>query len=136
MADDPSLTFAAIGLDHRHIYHMVGRLLALGATCRGYHARDDAVPLPGFVERFPDLERVAEPQALLEDPEVQLIVSAGIPGERADIAIAAMRHGKDVMVDKAGVITAAQLDAVRATQRDTGRIWSIDSSFVTSPWRW
>ena len=60
----------------------------------------------GFVERFPDLERVADPQALLDDPEVQLIVSAGIPGERADIAIAAMRHGKDVMVDKPGVITA------------------------------
>ena len=57
---------------------------------------------------------------LLDDPEVQLIVSAGIPGERADIAIAAMRHGKDVMVDKAGVITEAQLDAVRATQQATG----------------
>jgi predicted dehydrogenase len=128
MPDHPPLTFAAIGLDHRHIYHHVGRRLALGAECRGFHARDDAVPLPGFVERFPDLERVAEPQVLLDDPEVQLIVSAGIPGERADIAIAAMRHGKDVMVDKPGVITAAQLDAVRATQRATGRIWSIDFS--------
>jgi len=128
MPDHPTLKFAAIGLDHRHIYHQVGRLLALGAECKGYHARDEAVPLQGFVERFPDLERVEDPQALLDDPEVQLIVSAGIPGERADIAIAAMRHGKDVMVDKAGVITEAQLDAVRDTQRATGQIWSIDFS--------
>jgi predicted dehydrogenase len=128
MADYPTLKFAAIGLDHRHIYHQVGRLLALGAECKGYHARDSAAPLQGFVERFPELRRVADPQGLLDDPEVQLIVSAGIPGERADIAIAAMRHGKDVMVDKAGVITAAQLDAVRDTQRATGRIWSIDFS--------
>jgi predicted dehydrogenase len=128
MPDYPTLKFAAIGLDHRHIYHQVGRLLALGAECRGYHARDDAVPLQGFVERFPELKRVADPQALLDDPEVQLIVCAGIPGERAEIAIAAMRHGKDVMVDKPGVITAAQLEAVRATQRATGRIWSIDFS--------
>jgi predicted dehydrogenase len=128
MPDHPTLKFAAIGLDHRHIYHQVGRLLALGAKCKGYHARDSAAPLQGFVERFPDLERVTDPQALLDDPEVQLIVSAGIPGERADIAIAAMRHGKDVMVDKAGVITAAQLEAVRATQRATGRIYSIDFS--------
>ena len=119
MPDHPTLKFAAIGLDHRHIYHQVGRLLALGAECKGFHSRDEAMPLQGFVERFPDLERVADPQALLDDPEVQLIVSAGIPGERADIAIAAMRHGKDVMVDKAGVITEAQLDAVRATQQAT-----------------
>jgi predicted dehydrogenase len=128
MSDHPTLKFAAIGLDHRHIYHQVGRLLALGAECKGFHARDSAAPLQGFVERFPDLRRVADPQALLDDPEVQLIVSAGIPGERADIAIAAMRHGKDVMVDKAGVITEAQLDAVRATQHATGRIYSIDFS--------
>ena len=38
MADHPPLKFAAIGLDHRHIYHQVGRLLDLGAECKGYHA--------------------------------------------------------------------------------------------------
>jgi predicted dehydrogenase len=128
MTDYPPLKFAAIGLDHRHIYHLVGRLLELGAECKGFHARDEAVPLAGFVERFPDLRRVSDQRALLEDPDVQLIVSAGIPGERADIAIAAMRHGKDVMVDKAGVITEAQLEAVEEVQRETGRIYSIDFS--------
>jgi predicted dehydrogenase len=126
--DHPPLTFAAIGLDHRHIYHQVGRLLELGAECKGFHARDSAVPLKGFVERFPDLRRVPDQRALLEDPKVQLIVSAGIPGERANIAIAAMRHGKDVMVDKPGVISQAQLAEVQRVQRDTGRIYSIDFS--------
>ena len=38
MADHPPLKFAAIGLDHRHIYHQVGRLLELGAECEGYYA--------------------------------------------------------------------------------------------------
>ncbi len=128
MADYPTLTFAAIGLDHRHIYHQVGRLLELGAECKGYHTRDSAVPLKGFVERFPDLRRVADQRVLLEDPTIQLIVSAGIPGERAEIAIAAMRHGKDVMVDKPGVISQAQLADVQRAQRETGRIYSIDFS--------
>jgi len=128
MTDHPPLKFAAIGLDHRHIYDQVGRLLEIGAECKGYHARDEAVPLAGFVERFPHLRRVADQRTLLEDPEIQLIVCAGIPGERAEIAIAAMRHGKDVMVDKPGVITTAQLAAVQAAQRETGRIWSIDFS--------
>ena len=58
MPDHPPLKFAAIGLDHRHIYHQVGRLLELGAECKGYYARDSAVPLDGFVRRFPDLPRV------------------------------------------------------------------------------
>ncbi len=128
MADHPKLKFAAIGLDHRHIYHQVGRLLELGAECKGFHSRDDATPIEGFVQRFPDLRRVGDPRSLLEDPEVQLIVTAGIPVERAEIAIQAMRHAKDVMVDKPGVITAAQLAEVRKVQRETGRIWSVDFS--------
>jgi len=128
MADHPPLTFAAIGLDHRHVYHQVGRLLDLGATCKGYYSRDSAVPLEGFVKRFPELERVADPRVLLEDPKVQLIVSAGIPRERAEIASLAMRHGKDVMVDKPGVITLDQLRRVKDVQKETGRIWSVNFS--------
>jgi predicted dehydrogenase len=128
MADHPPLKFAAIGLDHRHIYHQVGRLLDLGAECKGYHSRDDAVPLEGFVRRFPDLRRVADPRVLLENPEVRLIVTAGIPGERAEIATLAMRHGKDVMVDKPGVITLDQLAAVRQAQQESGKIWSVNFS--------
>ena len=128
MADYPPLKFAAIGRDHRHIYHQVGRLLDLGAECKGYYARDDAVPLDGFVRRFPDLPRVRDVRALLEDPEIQLIVTAAIPSERGEIALEAMRHGKDVMVDKPGVITPAQLADVMHLQGETGRIWSVDFS--------
>ena len=124
----PPLKFAAIGLDHRHIYHQVGRLLEVGAECKGYYARDGAVPLEGFIRRFPDLPRVRDVRALLEDPEIQLIVTAAIPAERAEIAIEAMRHGKDVMVDKPGVITEAQLADIRHLQRATGRIWSVNFS--------
>jgi predicted dehydrogenase len=128
MTDHPPLKFAAIGLDHRHIYHQVGRLLELGAVCKGYYARDEAGPLEGFERRFPDLACVRDVRALLEDPEVQLIVTAAIPVERAEIAIEAMRHGKDVMVDKPGVISEAQLADVMRLQRETGRIWSVNFS--------
>ena len=67
-------------------------------------------------------------RALLEDPEIQLIVTAAIPSERAEIALEAMRHGKDVMVDKPAVITPAQLADVMHLQRETGRIWSVNFS--------
>jgi predicted dehydrogenase len=124
--DHPKLRFAAIGLDHRHIYDQVASLLAIGAECAGFWSRDEAVPLPGFIERFPHIPRVADRRRLLEDENVQLITCAAIPCERAGLAIEAMRHGKDFMVDKPGVTTFEQLGAVRSAQEETGRIFSVD----------
>ena len=42
--------------------------------------------------------------------------------------VAALEAGKDVMSDKPGCTTMAQLDAIRATFAATGRIWSVDFS--------
>ncbi len=124
--DYPTLKFAAIGLDHRHIYDQVGSLRGIGAECVGYWSSEDVPPIEGFVKRFPDVPRIEDKAQLLEDPSVQLIVTAGIPSVRADIAIEAMRHGKDVMVDKPGVVTEEQLAAVREVQAETGRIYSVN----------
>jgi predicted dehydrogenase len=110
-----SLRFAAIGLDHRHIYGQVGRLLELGCECAGWWAEGgDPQPLEGFVKRFPHLQRVDDKRRLLEDPSIALIVTAAVPSDRADVAIAAMEHGKDVMSDKPGCTSLAQLDDLRA----------------------
>jgi predicted dehydrogenase len=122
----PPLRFAAIGLDHRHIYDQVKSLVDIGAECVGYWSGDDAMPLPGFVERFPRIPRVADRRRLLEDPTIRLVTCAGVPAERAAFAVEAMRHGKDFMVDKPGVTTFAELDLVRRVQRETGRIYSVN----------
>jgi predicted dehydrogenase len=122
------IKFAAIGLDHRHIYEMVGRLIEHGATCVGWWTEGEPQPLEGFLRRYPDIPRVADRRRLLEDPEVTLIVSAAIPADRAAIAIEAMRHGKDVMVDKPGCTTAGQLAELRRAVAETGRIWSVNYS--------
>lgn len=127
-AKTEALPFAAIGLDHDHIYDLVRGMRAAGGVCVGAWPGvpvDDPV-LHGFVERFADVPLVDDPARLLEDPAIRLIVSAAVPSARADIAISAMRHGKDVMVDKPGVVTEAQLAAVRAVQAETGRIFSVN----------
>jgi predicted dehydrogenase len=123
--------FAAIGLDHRHIYDLTAGLLAAGADCIGYDPEtSDPRVLAGFCKRFPDVP--AAPRERLLDT-ADFVVLAAIPRDRAALAIEAMRRGKDVMVDKPGVTTLAQLEAVEATVRQTGRIWSVALGRLTSP---
>jgi predicted dehydrogenase len=117
--------FAAVGIDHRHIYDMVGGLLAAGAACAGFWSREPSRLITGFAERFPHIPRIDDLRRLLDDPSIQLIACAAVPSERAGLAIEAMRHGKDVVVDKPGVTTLGQLADVRRVQRDTGRIYSV-----------
>ena len=49
--------------------------------------------------------RRRETERLLEDPSIDFVVIAARPCDRAELAIAAMRRGKDVMVDKPGITT-------------------------------
>jgi len=126
-ADDRcGVRFAVIGIEHRHIYHLIQGLLDAGATCAGYATtQSDPTVLAGVRSRFPDLPAVASAQALLDDASVHLIVTAGIPSQRAAIAVNAMRHGKDVLSDKPGVTSFAQLAEVEACVRETGRLFAI-----------
>jgi predicted dehydrogenase len=120
-----SLSFAAIGLDHRHIYHMVGELIAAGASCAGYCPRtSDPRVLEGFRERFPYL-LARDREDLLADPAIGIVACAAIPADRPAIAIRAMHAGKDVMLDKPGAISLEQVDQLERGEAETGRILSI-----------
>jgi predicted dehydrogenase len=119
-----SLRFAAIGLDHPHIWGQVELICREGAEFVAFHASEDRLARP-FAERYPQVRRVADARHILEDDGIALIVSAAIPCERAALAISAMRHGKAFMVDKPGMTSLAQLAEVRKVQHETGRIYSI-----------
>jgi len=120
-----TLRFAAIGLDHRHIFHMVSELIAAGAECAGYcPLTSDPRVLEGFRERFPAL--LPRPRdTLLDDPAITIIVCAAIPADRPGIALRAMQAGKDVMVDKPGAVNLDQVLALEQAAAETGRIFSI-----------
>jgi len=119
-----TLNFAVIGINHDHINGQIGALRRAGANCVGFHAPEDDLSA-AFAAKYPEIPRVAEAARLYEDPSIQLIVSAAIPADRAAIAIAAMRHGKDVMLDKPGMTSLAQLREIKAVQAETKRIVSI-----------
>lgn len=119
------LRFGAIGLDHRHIFHLVGENIAAGAECVGYcPMTSDPRVLAGFRERFPDL-RPVDRERLFDDPTIDFIVTAAIPRDRPAIAIRAMRAGKDVMVDKPGATRFDQVTELECVERETRRIFSI-----------
>ncbi|MEM1074002.1 MAG: Gfo/Idh/MocA family oxidoreductase [Pseudomonadota bacterium] len=122
-----SLKFVAIGLDHRHIYGMTEHMLNTGAVCAGYWT--DGVPstLASFEKRFPDIKNLPTLDHAI-DSGAELALIAAIPVDRAEIAIRCMNAGMDVMVDKPGCVTTQQLDQIKATVRETGRIWSINFS--------
>lgn len=121
------LRFAALGLDHRHIYGMAANMAAAGADFVGWATDGTPETLAGFVKRFPDVPR-RDRAALLSDPDIDLILIATVPADRAALAVAAMRAGKDVMSDKPGCTTLPQLAAIKAAQAETGQIWSVDFS--------
>jgi predicted dehydrogenase len=119
-----AIRFAAMGLNHDHIYGQCQALLAAGAELAGYFAPEDDLAA-AFQQAFPGALRAADARTLMEDQTIALIASAAVNSERADIAIAAMRHGKDVLMDKPGAVSFDQLAALERVQAETGRIYAI-----------
>ena len=124
MTSSPRFAFAAIGINHGHIYGQTRVMLDAGCTLKSFYAPEDDLAA-AYAEAFPQAKRVGDERAILEDDEVRLVIGAGILADRAPMAVRAMRHGKDVMLDKPGATTLGQLAELRKTQAETGRILSI-----------
>ena len=119
-----TIKFAAIGLNHSHIYGQVDLMLREGAELVAFHSPEDDLAAQ-FAEKYPQAKRVADRRAILDDPSILMVLTAAIPADRAAIAIEAMQHGKDVMTDKPGMTSFAQLDEIKRVQKETGRIYSV-----------
>lgn len=120
----PGFPFAAIGVNHDHIYGQTDAMLKAGCELVAFYAPEDDLAAR-YGERYPQARRVADEREILEDPKILLVVGAGILCERAPMAVRAMRHGKDVMLDKPGATTLEQLAELKRVQAETGRILSI-----------
>ena len=113
-----------IGMAHPHILPMIELLIGAGAELAAY------VPESHWIGELvagqhPNAVAHPEPTALLEDPTIDVVVSAAIPNERADLGIAAMERGKDFVSDKPGFTDVRQLDRARAATKATGRRYVV-----------
>ncbi len=117
-----------IGIDHGHIFGMLGNMVAQGCTCDAYWTDGPAVTETKFREVFPHLTKADDRRRILDDPAIKMVLISAVPADRAKFAIEAMEAGKDVMVDKPGCTTLEQLAAIREVQARTGRIWTVNFS--------
>lgn len=121
---DPRIRFSVININHNHIYGMVDAVTRGGGLLVSFYAKE-ANLVAEFGKRYPQAKLAGSQQEILEDNSIQLIMSSGIPVERAPLGIEVMKHGKDYLVDKPGITQLKQLAAVKKVQQATGRIYSI-----------
>jgi predicted dehydrogenase len=124
LKSEDTIRFSVIGLNHVHIYGQVGAMLKAGGQLVSFYAKEPEL-VSSFAKRYPQAKLVQHENEILEDSSIQLVVSASIPKDRAPLGIKVMRHGKDFMVDKPGIITLEQLAKVKKVQKETNRIYSI-----------
>ncbi len=122
-----SFRFAALGLDHRHIYGMSEGMIAAGCSLAGFWTEGEPQPYAGFIKRFPDAPRRTL-DAILKDESIRLVLIAAPPAERAELSLRAIRAGKDVMLDKPGCLTLSELEQIEDAVSETRRIWSVNFS--------
>ena len=121
---DPRIRFSVININHNHIYGMVDAVTRGGGQLVAFYAKE-ANLVAEFSKRYPQAKLARSQQEILDDNSIQLIMSSGIPVERAPLGIEVMKHGKDYLVDKPGITQLKQLAAVKKVQQATGRIYSI-----------
>jgi len=121
---ETKIKFSVIGINHTHIYGMVDAVTRGGGQLVSFYAKE-ADLAAAFAKKYPQAKLAGSENEILGDPSVQLILSSGIPVDRAPLGIRVMQHGKDYLVDKPGIITLEQFAEVRRVQAATKRIYSI-----------
>jgi predicted dehydrogenase len=116
--------FAAMHLDHGHIYGMCNGLTEAGAELRWVYDPDPA-KVAAFRERFPQARAAAGPDEVLADGAVRLVAAAAITSERGPLGVRVMEAGKDYFTDKAPFTTLEQLETARAAVAATGRKYMV-----------
>ncbi|MEY2902794.1 MAG: hypothetical protein RLY89_1900 [Bacteroidota bacterium] len=118
------IRFGVININHNHIYGMTEAVKRGGGELVWIYAKEPEL-VAAFMKQFPEAKLARSEQEVLEDNSIQLILSSGIPVERAPLGVKVMQHGKDYLVDKPGITTLKQLEQVKKVQKATGRIYSI-----------
>lgn len=116
--------FAAVALDHGHIYGMCNGLTEAGAVLKWVYDPDPE-KVRKFQEVFPQAMAAASEEQVLSDPEVRLVAGAAVTSMRCALGLRVMEAGKDYFTDKAPLTTLEQLEAAKEMVKKTGRKYMV-----------
>jgi len=116
--------FAAVHLDHGHIYGQCNGLLEAGAQLKWVYDPDPA-RIATFQTKYPQARAARSLDEVLHDPAVRLIAAAAIPNERGPLGCRVMLAGKDYFTDKTPFTTLEQLAEARTITAATGRKYMV-----------
>lgn len=71
-------------------------------------------------------------EALLSDPEIDIVLVATTNEVHAEISIDALRHGKHVICEKPVTMSSDELLEVMAVAKETGKVFTIDQNRRTN----
>jgi predicted dehydrogenase len=114
--------FAVVGTDHLHVVELASGLRDAGAELV------TIMPTEGRIGAWLATQyESARTVDTIDDAfaDVDVVVTAAVPGDRAEIGIKAMRAGKDVLADKPGATTVDQLAQLRAAHAETGKQYLV-----------
>jgi hypothetical protein len=92
-----SIRFAAIGMDHGHIFGMIAALQRGGGELVAFHC-DNPAQIADFNKRYHG-EKLASEEEILNDKSIQLVASASIHDLRAPLGIRVMKDGSQGVQD-------------------------------------
>lgn len=94
------------------------RLAAIVSSRKAEIARD-----------FPDVPALSAPDAVFDDPTIDLIAISTPNGAHFDLATRALAHGKHVVIDKPFATTAAEARELARRAESVGRLLTVFHNF-------
>ncbi len=116
--------FAAVHLEHGHIYGMCNGLTEAGAELRWVYD-PDLTKVEAFRKRFPGVRVARSLDEVLDDPVVRLVAAADVPDRRGPLGLRVMAAGKDYFTDKTPFTTLEQLTNARLAVAETGQKYAV-----------
>ncbi|WP_028612047.1 Gfo/Idh/MocA family protein [Paenibacillus harenae] len=124
VVEDGQFVFAAVRLDHGHIYGMCNGLVEAGATLKWVYDPDPA-KVEAFLRTYPQAQAAESEEQVFADADIQLVASAAVTSERGPLGVRAMRSGKHYFTDKAPFTTLEQLEDARIANAETGKKYAV-----------
>ena len=117
-------TFAAIGLDHGHIYGQCNGLIEAGGVLAAVYDPDPD-KVAKFMTTYPGVTATRSEQEILQSPTIQLVAGAAVPADRCALGLRVMAHGKDYFTDKCPFTTLDQLAHARQAVAQSGQKYAV-----------